>query len=467
MIDLALPRVVFYLVTIFGVLLVFLVPPFQAPDEDTHLFRAVTILEGNLLPKENQGVWGHYLPASLVEYAASHRYLIGNLDQKYSYARWYIDSHQKMEREPRVFRTFSTQSSSPFLYIPQVSGILIGKILYSVSPLRNLGFNWPAALYFSRLGNLFVFAFVLAFVLKILPRYHAIVSFLALTPMSIHLASSSGYDVTTIVTCAFFFALTAVIVNSRRTPNAKEKIYYAIVAFLLTQAKIVYMPLLLLLLVFWRRMESKEHIKFSIYIVASSVTGILLTLFVFGLPKDPDLAKASHEQLVYLVTNLGAIPELIYGTLIHFSDYYTISFLGNLGWLDTNFSLPVIVGLWGILLCAFIHDALGGPSPFGLTGNVIMILGSLFSVILIMLVLYVIWTSVQQNGIGASLVDGVQGRYFIPIFPFFIAAFAATPIFIKDRLSILQPRLLEFQVLGNVVVLILTVCVVILRYWVK
>ena len=65
--------------------------------------------------------------------------------------------------------------------------------------------------------------------------------------------------------------------------------------------------------------------------------------------------------------------------------------------------------------------------------SIYSLLGAVLVIIACFLALYVQWTSHRQ-GIGIDWVDGVQGRYFIPIAPFIVAAIPSV------KLKLLTPK---------------------------
>jgi hypothetical protein len=89
--------------------------------------------------------------------------------------------------------------------------------------------------------------------------------------------------------------------------------------------------------------------------------------------------------------------------------------IGGLGQLDVGLPRPLYVGWTIALACAAAHAALRGPGEprAGLVGAGAAFIGIASSILLIYLIEYVTWT-----GVGATLIAGVQGRYFLPLLPF-------------------------------------------------
>ena len=55
-----------YIALIFGILFVFIVPPFQSPDEDSHFKKAYQVSKGKLYPEVKKNVIGNYFPTEML-----------------------------------------------------------------------------------------------------------------------------------------------------------------------------------------------------------------------------------------------------------------------------------------------------------------------------------------------------------------------------------------------------------------
>ena len=119
----------------------------------------------------------------------------------------------------------------------------------------------------------------------------------------------------------------------------------------------------------------------------------------------------STAQLAYLLAHPFAVPTIALDTLRAHAIEYAIMFVGALGSLDVL--LPklyyVVAGL--ILAAALIADLTGPPATSaGARGLLLLVL--LVAAALIFASQYLIWTAV-----GATVIEGVQGRYFLPLLP--------------------------------------------------
>jgi uncharacterized membrane protein len=96
--------------------------------------------------------------------------------------------------------------------------------------------------------------------------------------------------------------------------------------------------------------------------------------------------------------------------------HWTRAFIGVLGWLDT-FLPGVLYGSYvAVLLAGALLDD-SGTARLGLADRGVMVGLFLVSVLALMTSLYVVW-----NALGYPVVQGVQGRYFIPFAPLLLLA---------------------------------------------
>lgn len=74
----------FFLLTalIFGILYVFILPPFQSVDEGMHFYRTYQISEGKFLAENVNGITGDELPVSLSNFYNMYTPFIKNIDKK-------------------------------------------------------------------------------------------------------------------------------------------------------------------------------------------------------------------------------------------------------------------------------------------------------------------------------------------------------------------------------------------------
>ena len=79
-----------YLAIIFGMIIMVLTPPFQAPDENNHFKKAYVISKGNIFPEEQDGKAGFYLPKEMVQYIEEQNSKAGDFEEKFEFKDLYM-----------------------------------------------------------------------------------------------------------------------------------------------------------------------------------------------------------------------------------------------------------------------------------------------------------------------------------------------------------------------------------------
>jgi uncharacterized membrane protein len=451
-----------HLMFLIGCVLVFFLPPIQSADENSHFIRSVMVSEGQLMAQNRGGTWGQDVPTSLVEYVDAHMYMAHQPSSRYSYDRWYADSHASASSTPRELHSYSGQSLSPLYYAPQVLGIWAGRAIYFFSPFE---YNWPAALTFARLGNLFAYILVFAWVIRSAPQFAATLTFVALTPMSFSLAASSSYDVTVILSAVAFFGA---VMRSAATEGPLRRSEWALllgVAFLVGHSKIVYAPVLLTLFVLLRRLGVRQFLALCAASGVVAIAGMLFSSGLFGLSDDPSFQSAISAQGAFVLSHLADMPALVAHSIATLSKQLYITMLGDMGWLDANFPLPALVA-WSIVgIAAVIGDAGVLARPRDWWCGAPILIAVLLSTFALFLALYVTWTSVT-TGIGVPIIDSVQGRYLLPLLPFLLAGCALLLSRLMYKPVLDRGAILRLELTFGGAILVLAVIVVLLRYWV-
>lgn len=460
----ALARSVAALMLFFGVLFVYVTPPYQAPDEMAHFSRLAMLAMGDLLPETKDGVEGVPLPQSLLRFERRHEYLKSDLDAKYDYKRVVGEIRARSNLKPRAFTPFPSQATSPVMFLPSLLGVGAGALLHTVSFAEPNAWNWATMQYFGRLGNLFVFALAIAGALIALPRFHAVVTFVALMPMTMFLSSSVQYDSMTLLACLGLFV---VVVRRTVLPGdfpRGELALLGVSAFLLGHGKIVYVPLLLALLPALLSVSRRSGlIAFAVAVIAVvvGILGALVFLPLSGQPMD-----VAEQQVAFLLGDLANIPGLIWRTLGDRDGFYFRSLFGHFGWLDTAVPPSLLLLVWGLFLLALFNDSRGPVRPVGGWTRLAAFGGMVLSLVGIMLSLYIIWTSRQPDGVGSPIVIGVQGRYFIPFLPFVAVVVSFQLRRLAPRFAGAVPDLLPVQLTLQAAALAVVLFMLLIRFWI-
>ncbi|MDO3680294.1 DUF2142 domain-containing protein [Paenibacillus ehimensis] len=463
------------LVLIFGLLLVFIIPPLQMPDEESHFKKAYVTSEFKFFAESHEsGKIGNYIPKAIQDFEDSTRYMIGNVEKKYSYSQFYSDLWTAKNFDEKIFSQYSMSSTHPVAYLPQATGMFLTRILFNLPLIGNHDSLTPATyMYAGRIANLIFFIICIKFSIRTIPFFKRVVFLLGLMPMTFSLASSLSQDTVVIGVTFLFISFVFKLAFDEQivTVSKKQLIYFIIFAVILVELKLIYYLLLFLFLLIPRKKFAsiKQYYISFIIIFFSGIISHLLWMLIskvsLAVPGG-GFQNNTSLQLSFILDNPVQYFIILINTLIEYKIFYLTSFVGNLGSLDTNFPYLFILCYLILLLVTASIDV---NEKISITINNKLI--SFFIIIAIFVLIetsqYLTWTSLPQiGGIGHRVVSGVQGRYFIPfsiliLFMFYFKKLSDFKLFtlIRDFINKYIPVLVIFSCLFTLLILVL-------RYWI-
>ncbi len=386
-------------------LLVFLTPPFQTPDEQQHLFRAYQLSELDLTPSRVGGE----IPTSLGDLSADYlgsralhpappprapplRVTLGELDRP-------------LAAERTTFATF-LGTYLPTVYLPQALGVAAGK----AAGLGPLGL-----LYAARAANALAALALVALALRIAPTGREALLAIALLPGSQIVFASASPDAATIAAAIAFAALAFRMARAVRASAGASLALGAALGAVLA-GKFVYLPLLVAgaAVVFDGRAgapAARRRAALVQAIVAATLGVLAVIWFVAAAPAGAAAGTASVGRLDALVSAPLGFFGMLGASLTDQAADIVMSALGVLGWL----SLPLPKWAYAASAFAAVASLVAGRKAEGMAplAGLAWLLLALASVVLIGLALYLQWTAA-----GAARIGGFQGRYFLPLAPF-------------------------------------------------
>ena len=258
---------------------------------------------------------------------------------------------------------------------------------------------------------------------------------LGLMPMTLFMRASLSYDVTK---TGLSFLLIALLLqfayDDNKTIRARDLVNLFIVITCLALSKVPYFifGLLFLLIPVKKTGSVRKYILFFLSFmiipaIAIELSSLSMNLFTahtevlgeraYGIPSFTTLGS-EVDQIRFILSNILVFIGILLKTIfVYYGHDWLVSFIGNLGWLDTPLPSFLIVS-WYIILFL---TAIGSPSININTGwkiRIIPLACFIGAVLIIETILYVVAS--PYKGIA---VDGIQGRYFIPYSPLFLITF--------------------------------------------
>ena len=274
-----------YFAIIFGTLFIFLTPPFQSPDEDSHFKKAYTVSRARLFKESANGVVGYYLPNEMVNYIADKNSKMSHREWKYTYEQLYGDNFVPADYTRESVYQFSTQDMTIIPYLPSAIGIFIARHTSAAF----IGGECSAAymLYFARFFNLIMYCILGAFAIKFTPLLKNTIAVILLFPMSLFLGSMVTYDSIIIPFVMLTFGLILRLIYDKKTKfDLKYIIFFCFAGYLLIKVKIVY-SLILALLFAVPNNKFKDNKKWKYALI---LIGSIALLYI--LSRIPDLLSS-------------------------------------------------------------------------------------------------------------------------------------------------------------------------------
>lgn len=458
---------------VFGLLMVVVTPPFQVPDEPSHLYRSYQVSELNIFKYKDE------VPQSLVQLSAMCNRMKFMAHEKTSKKE--ILALDSIKLNPDI-RTYAESTNFTLPYLPQAFGMFVGKV-FKLGPL------W--LFYLGRLFNLLVSVLLVFMAIKTTPVLKWLFFLLGVMPMTLYQMASLSYDAMTI---SLSFLMIATVLNFALNETKAIRVMDLIMMFLivifLSAAKPPYYILAFTFLIVPVK-KLGSWIKFSLVLAGLAVTVLLFSQFhdpgrkffekfsdankpavtdATGKPDDKSLpqnpqpaplpsapqktppakpqeppaapsqqpAPAAQQQTAQpaQTTQPAQQPQMVQynpfdapaqqkfilddpirymGILIDtfgkFIALYQISFIGLFGWVDTPLP-PFVVFSYLILLTIIALTSFEKGIKINLLQRGILLALFLSGYVLVETAMYL-----YCNPVGCNPITAVQGRYFIAFGP--------------------------------------------------
>ena len=393
---------------IFGTLYAVIVPPFSAPDEPSHFARSWNTSRGHVFARREGAEVGYFVPREVASLES--RFPIPNLDVR----RIVTALHEPPPGPDTVFRPYSGHAVAPvILYMAQGAGIALA---------RGAGGSPLLSFYFGRFFNLIAGIVLIAFAIRMIPSYRWLMTLIALTPMANYIRGSMSGDVVTLGIAFLFTAVVARALFVEEPVTAARWTAITLLAACLCLTKVVYIPMAMLPLVVPQRRFSSaaaawraRAILAAASLAAAAVASRIATYFWAPFRAGVTTPGA---QVHFILTHPQTFATILFDEYVLRAKWYLISMVGDLGAGDFTVVLPkiLVVFYFGCLIALIVIDTSARLRilPLQRIWFAFLCAGTAFA---IAFAIYTTW-----NPVGWPRIDGLQGRYYLPLLP--AAAFA-------------------------------------------
>lgn len=417
---------------IMGLTSVFFFPAGTVPDEPYHFYRSYAYLE-TLVGADLETVRSEDAPLF------SNGMLSADINESdWGYVKDHIfDSTDKGETAVEDLDGFNAYylrpadliSDLPQQKLPSALGIGVGWIL---------GLNHVATFYLGRIFNMFFGVVLIACAVRIAPVGKSLMMVAALFPMTLHLLGSYSYDTPII---GLSFLMTALVLKAfceEKKLSLPFQVTTVALLACLAPCKVVYSLIGFTLLALpSKKFESKRKSwVFKAFLFFAPIAVILLIKLssLVGLASISDGVDARGEEtgVFWSLSDIIANPlysaSFFWGTIESLGTFWLLNIPGDsLGWFQANTSFPDYVGITYLFIMASAmiksrDDGLTVPSVLRVCGIGAVAIGSIG----VILSMWLGWTFISD-----AMIQGVQGRYFIPFLPLLFTCLRPNGIVLK------------------------------------
>lgn len=362
-------------------------PVGSGADEANHFYRAYEIASGDLLSKhvDEGSAGGNILPVALTDYE--------NKEAE-------IDETQLME-----ISFPNTALYAPVAYLPQAIAIKIaGEVTDNVYTIFMAG----------RMGAMLINIALSCWALFKMPFAREILFLIMMFPMNMQemiVMSSDGWTMAVIsVFLAYILRL-----GYKENFSKKEMIILFLLGLSIALSKIVYIIVCLAIFMIPGELfknRKKENLFKCGFVVAVVVVNLLWLCISYGYMTEFNPGVDSTEQIKYVLQSIPEFYLTSIRTIFANGAFWIQSMFGSsLGALD----IPTNWSVWVVYLILIVAAVSGYQlqGKLKLRDNIICLLIFFGGAALIFASLYVQWTAYKN-----PIIDGIQGRYFIPLLMF-------------------------------------------------
>ncbi|MDO4283021.1 MAG: DUF2142 domain-containing protein [Clostridia bacterium] len=392
-----------YIAAIAGVTMLFVIPPFNVPDEGAHFRRSFMGSEIRSIGDNGRNTFPISVENIMFKYIHGSQIIETNYSGKNYFADMFETGDYGNLSNERSGYT-NTKYLSAFTYIPSTIAIFIGKILH-FSPLM--------LLLVGRFADLLVVICSCYFAIKRIPRFKKVIFCVALFPICLHQAAGINQDFMTNSIAILSITHILRLAYEKQKITRKDNLITLIFAVLLGLCKFGYFLIFLILLIIPR--EKYENQKTANLVLVLSL--LVAFLISFWINKGNVAVKNSpYYTISEALSNPIDTIKIFFNTAL---DRFSLDIFRGL--LD-GFGISTI---WHNGLFLFIITVIYATLLFSSDENdkvlnkkerAVFLVTAFLLMLVIYASLFIGWTFK-----GARAIDGLQPRYFIPIaFVFYI-----------------------------------------------
>ncbi len=445
----------------FALLLCFLNPPLQSVDEPTHFYRIAQLSRGHLVAKHvaTQGDvkrYGDTFPAAFIKENDALVHGVDKLTGKYDtglIGSYLFHNHKSQDIQIEGFEGSAVYT--PIVYTAQTIAYK-GSGVFTKSTLLRM--------YAARVANALAWLALIFIAIRLIPFGKWTLVVFALLPMNVFIASSLSADATAIALCFLLVAYVLHLRAQKRRLVPKQIVILGAIMCVVALAKSTYYPVLFSLFLIPKKHFARPRLAWpallAVPLILSMTWGLIVSPIANSLYRSffVDVASSPSDQLYYTLHHPFAVMYAFVNSIFSGTSDLTVRDLfGTFTW--SRVVLPLWLQLFSFLLLMFaLLYQLGRTSgmKFSAWARSVPAIAFAATFGLIYLTFYFLWSAP-----GATTINGVQGRYFLPLLPLLIPLFTTKKPFINLKSEVFA-RVVKS---GTVLILVVTVIMIATRFY--
>lgn len=433
---------------IIGVIYMFIIPPYAVPDEAAHyvtVYAESSMLLNKPAVDENGGV--------IMDADAAVFLTHDKCPSKSTYVRYFRgifnrDTDVDLER----VSTRTALNMKNLGYFPQVLGVTLGRLL---------GANAVQVLFMGRIFAILWYCFIMYWAIRLIPECGKNILFvIGLLPMTMQLTASYNYDSVLMGACFFLISYMLYLAYDENKKKVEVKDYLLLMAALavIVPLKFVYLPLLGLgLLIPEKKFGGmKQKIRAAAFLCVFAVGSLMITRLDVLVNSVTAATEAREGVTSYTLQKCLSEPiktaAVFVRTIENRASSYMETMIGTpLGWLEIPVSNMLISGFVLLLFMSFVQMQ-SDKRKWKAAERIWVALLVLVSGFLVCLALLIDWTPDTS-----SVIEGVQGRYFLPLLPALLLVFQNQILVMRrnmDKVIVTGINVLQALTILQVVVIV-------------
>lgn len=381
-----------------GIMMIFLMPPFNVPDESSHFSRAYK--DSLFVTTEDDGRF--YFPKAINEFASKYANNVNFSDIKI-YSRNYLSDMFKPVDYNIIDEKSSNYSNVKYLsfvpYIPSTLIILAGR-LANIAPL--------VLLLLCRFVNLMIVIICCYYAIKNVPHFKKAFLVVTLFPIFIQQAAAINMDYLTNAVAIFLISFIIQLIYKKDKIINKEFTILGGLCFILSLGKFGYFPILLL---FFLVSNDKFKNKYQAWAIKIAfILGTLILSFFFSLSAATVETATNVYGIKYFFTNpidsINVFIRTVFARLDQdiFRGFFD-GFAYSTVWHQSLFKTFMYLMYFVFIIMSDENDEeISKISRCVLFGITILVIGIVYAIA------FSQWTKT-----GERLINGIQARYFLPV----------------------------------------------------